>query len=265
MRPLPALLSSEVASYTRSPRRRQLVFPCRVSGAPPTITSQAKVGIRCMSLESFFHEVAIRQASADRDNLKSSPLGDWKKGLSILPPAVKWIGAIIVLTVVAAASWAARVPISQYLASSPSHPFGAAEVLATVTHHTSPATRARHLVLACAYENDAAACEEAFRQALTIVRPEEVISWLKEKEVRTLRVNAYFEQFASSLENYADRVRASWQGGGTSTKLNLWMPAETPLDLSAARQADSLRPTQQPAVTLPRGRSSAELASPRPK
>lgn len=197
-----------------------------------------------MSLESFFHEVAIRQASADRDNLKSSSF-EWRKRLAALSPAARCLGVLALFAALAAAGWGLRWPISQYLLGGSPHPPGAADVLATVTHHASPTARARRLVLACARENNAPACEQAFRQALTIVRPHVVASWLKEKEVEALRFNAYFEQFASELENYSDRVNASWQGTGTSTKLNLWMPPETPLDLSAARRADSLRPAQQ--------------------
>lgn len=218
-----------------------------------------------MSLESFFHEVAIRQASANRDDLKSSSFDCWRKQFATLPSAVKWIGALIVLAALTAAGWALHLPIRQYLLGSSPHPFGAAEVLVTVTHHTSPTERAHRLVLACAHENDARACEEAFRQALTIARPDVVASWLKEKEVEALRFNAYFEQFASDLKNYSDRVSASWQGTGKSAKMNLWMPSETPLDLSAARQADSLRPAQQAPLAPTREESSVERMSRRPE
>ena len=218
-----------------------------------------------MSLESFFHEVAIRQASANRDNLKSSPLDCWRKQFAALPPTVRWIVTLTVLAALSAAGWGLRLPIRQYLLASPPHPFGAAEVLVTVTHHTSPTERAHRLVLACARENDARACEEAFRQALTIARPDVVASWLKEKEIEALRFNAYFEQFASDLKNYSDRVSASWQGVGTSAKMNLWMPSETPLDLSAARRADSLRPAQESPLAPTREESSAERVSRRPE
>ncbi|MBI5818949.1 MAG: hypothetical protein HZA88_08165 [Verrucomicrobia bacterium] len=175
------------------------------------------------------------------------------------------VGAITVLAALAAAGWGLRLPIRQYLLGGSPHPFGAAEVLATVTHHTSPTERAHRMVLACAHENDARACEEAFRQALTIARPDVVASWLKEKEIEALRFNSYFEQYASDLKNYSDRVSASWRGTGTSTKMNLWMPSETPLDLSPARQADSLRPAQQSPLEPTREESSVERVSRRPE
>ncbi|MCX6899647.1 MAG: hypothetical protein NT105_13230 [Verrucomicrobia bacterium] len=157
-----------------------------------------------MSLESFYHEVALRQASADRDNLKPAPPW-WRRHLAVLPPTAKRLIAFATVTALAAVGWWLHPLTSQFLLDSPLHPPGAADVLAAVTHHASPVERAHRTVLACARENDAHACQEMLRQALTVARPHVVASWLKEEEVHALRINAYFEQFASSLENLPDR------------------------------------------------------------
>jgi len=157
-----------------------------------------------MSLESFYHEVALRQASADRDNLKVQP-PRWNRSLAALSPTVKRLIAFAAIAALAAAGWWLHPQISEYLLGCPPHPSGAADVLAAITHHASPAARAHRAVLACARENDARACQETLRQALTVARPHVVASWLKEKEVHALRINAYFEQFANSLEDLPDR------------------------------------------------------------
>ena len=157
-----------------------------------------------MSLESFYHEVALRQASADRDHLKTQP-PRWSRSLAALSPTMKRLIVLAAVAALAAAGWWLHPQISEYLLGSPPHPPGAADVLAAVTHHASPAERAHRTVLACAREDDAHACQEALRQALTVARPHVVASWLKEKEVHALRINAYFEQFANSLENLPDR------------------------------------------------------------
>ena len=158
-----------------------------------------------MSLESFFHEVALRQASADRDNLRFQP--SWPaRFLAALSPAAKRLitvpAAVIALVVV----WWLHPPITQYLLDLSPHPPGAADILATVTHHAPPIERARRLVLACARENNAHDCQEALRRALTVATRPVVASWLKDKEVQALRNNAYFDQFADNLENHPDRL-----------------------------------------------------------
>jgi hypothetical protein len=153
-----------------------------------------------MSLESFFHEVALRQASADRDNIKFSPPW-WKRWLDALPVAAKRSLVVGAIAAVAAAGWWLRAPLHRYLLSASPHSPGAADVLATVAHRASPAERAFRLALACARENNARACQEALRHALTVVEPPVVVSWLKEKEIHALRVNAFFDRFAVGLEN----------------------------------------------------------------
>lgn len=158
-----------------------------------------------MSLESFFHEVALRQASADRDNLKFTPPW-WKRWLATLSPTTKRVIAVAVGAALAAAAWWLRPPVSQYLLGNSPHPPGAADILVAVTHHTSPIERARRLVLACARENNALACRESLRLALAVAERRIVASWLKENEVRALRVNAYFEQFAADLEDNPGRL-----------------------------------------------------------
>ncbi|MCX6907950.1 MAG: hypothetical protein NTY01_07905 [Verrucomicrobia bacterium] len=158
-----------------------------------------------MSLESFFHEVAMRQASADRDNLKVTPPW-WKRWLAALPPAAKHFIAVGVSASLAVGAWWLHPPINQYLLSNSPHPAGAADVLVAVTHHASPIERARRLVLACARKDNARACQESLRQALAVAEPRVVAWWLKENEVRALRVNAYFEQFATDLETHPDRI-----------------------------------------------------------
>lgn len=158
-----------------------------------------------MSLESFYHEVALRQASADRNNLKLLPL--WQRRLrATLPPAAKWSIAVAVVVALAIAVWLFHSPINRYLLSSSPHPQGAADILAAVVHHAHPIARVHRLVLACARENNAHACMEAIRQALTVVQPQVAATWLKEKEVHALRINAYFEQFANDLENHPGRL-----------------------------------------------------------
>ena len=57
-----------------------------------------------MSLESFYHEVALRQASADRDNLRFTPPW-WKRCLAALPASVRWLFALIFFASLAAAGW----------------------------------------------------------------------------------------------------------------------------------------------------------------
>jgi len=158
-----------------------------------------------MSLESFFHEVALRQASADRDNLKFTPPW-WKRWLAALSPTAKRFIVVAAGVAFAAAGWWLHPPIHQYLLSNPPHPSDATDVLAAVTHHASPVERARRLVLACARENNARACQESLRQALAVAEPRVVASWLKENEVHALRVNAYFEQFAADLETNPGRL-----------------------------------------------------------
>jgi len=163
-----------------------------------------------MSLESFFHEVALRQASADRNNPKFQPPW-WNRHLAALSPTAKRIIAASAVMVFAAAVWWLHQPIHEYLLSRPDHPPGAADVLATVVHHASPLERAHRRVLACAREGNAHGCMEAFWKALTMDPSKDqgkiVSSWLNEKEVQVLRVNAYFDQFASDMEQHPDRVR----------------------------------------------------------
>lgn len=158
-----------------------------------------------MSLESFFHEVALRQASADRDNPKFTPPW-WKRWLAALPPAVKRIIAVVGGVAIAVAGWWLHPPINQYLLGNSPHLPGAADVLATVGRCTSPVERARRLVLACARENNTRACQDALRQALATAEPRVVVTWLKENEVHALRVNAYFEQFATDMETHPEHL-----------------------------------------------------------
>ncbi len=158
-----------------------------------------------MSLESFYHEVALRQASADRDNLNPA-LSRWRRCLAKIPPAAKRLLAITTVAALAIAGWWLRAPTGQYLLGSSPHSSDAADVLVAVTHHASPVGRARRLVLACARENNAHTCQESLRQALTFAPPDVVASWLKEKEVHALRVNAYFEQFAAKLETHPEQL-----------------------------------------------------------
>jgi hypothetical protein len=157
-----------------------------------------------MSLESFYHEVALRRASADRDHLISAPVG-WRRFTSLLPTTRRLV--IFTLFVAATAlTWWQHPRIGRHLLGSPSHAPGAADVLVSITHHASPAERVHRLALACARENDAHACQEALRQALSIAQHREVVSWLDEKEIRELRVNAYFDQFATRLKTDPNRV-----------------------------------------------------------
>jgi len=222
-----------------------------------------------MSLESFFHEVALRQASADRDNLKFTPPW-WKRWLAALPPTAKRFIAVAVGAGLATAGWWLHPPIHQYLLSNPPHPSGATDVLAAVTHHASPVERARRLVLACARENNARACQESLRQALAVAEPRVVASWLKENEVHALRVNAYFEQFAADLETNPGRLSQRPQvstvaaaqplpaasdrnmdylpGSGTSMKTDISSAPGTLVDVSFARSANPSDRINEPPV-----------------
>lgn len=157
-----------------------------------------------MSLESFYHEVALRKATADRDQLKFTPPW-WRRCLAALSPTVKRILILAGCTALTAAGWNLYPHIAQNVLAISPHPSSAADILATSNHHASPTERAHRLVLACARENDARACQEAIRHALTLANTPVVASWLKEKEVHALRVNAYFDRFAARLEPRFDQ------------------------------------------------------------
>ncbi|MBI5683983.1 MAG: hypothetical protein HZC54_02785 [Verrucomicrobia bacterium] len=158
-----------------------------------------------MSLESFYHEVAMRQASADRDSLKSVPPW-WRRCLTALPPTARRLLALTAMSALATAGWWLHPHINQYVLGNSPHPPSAADLLVTVVRRASPVERAHRLVLACARENNAHACQKALRQALTIAQPQVVVLWLKEKEVHALRANAYFDRFAAKLETHPDRL-----------------------------------------------------------
>lgn len=187
-----------------------------------------------MSLESFYHEVALRHASADRDHLKSAPVG-WRRFTS-LPPTTRRLVIFTLLVAAAALTWWQHPRIGRHLLGSPSHAPGAADVLVAITHHASPAERIHRLALACARENDAHACQEALRQALSIVQHREVVSWLDEKEIRALRVNAYFDEFATRLKTDPGRVM---QLSAASTRPSVPTPKSPTPEVRATPKLDS--------------------------
>lgn len=176
-----------------------------------------------MSLESFFHELALRQASADRDNLKLQPPW-WRRRLATASRTTKRVLAAIVIMMLAATGWWLRQPIREFLLTRPDHPPGAADVFATVARHASPLERAHCEVLACAREGDAHGCMVALWKALTMNSSKDhvrtVSLWLGEKEVQALRVNVYFDRFASDMEQHPGRV----QPPGARPKTSAWLP-----------------------------------------
>jgi hypothetical protein len=219
-----------------APARMQATcFPLSRVRPPSYYPPQSEVEEGRMSLESFYHEVALRQASADRDNLKFKPPW-WRRCLAALSPAMKRLLVIIAAAALAAAGWWSHPHIHQYALGGADHPPGAADALAAVTRLASPAERAHRLVLACARENNPHACQLALQRALTIAQPSEVASWLKEKEVHALRVNAYFERFAATLEKRPDMAS---------------QPAATP-----ARSAVPMLPPRAPETRSARAASS---------
>ena len=178
-----------------------------------------------MSLESFFHELALRQASADRDNLKLQPPW-WRRRLATASRTTKRVLAATAVMMLAATGWWLRQPIREYLLTRPDHPPGAADVLATVARHVSPLERAHREVLACAREGDAHGCMVALWKALTMDSSKDhvraVSLWLGEKEVQALRVNVYFDRFATGMEQHPDRV----QPPGARPKTSAWLPSQ---------------------------------------
>jgi hypothetical protein len=187
-----------------------------------------------MSLESFYHEVALRQAGADRDHLKPALVG-WRR-FTTLPSTAKRPVICALFMAAATLTWWQHPRIGQHLLGSPSHPPSAADVLAAITRHVSPTERIHRLALACARENDAHACQEALRQALSVAQHREVVSWLDEKEIRALRVNAYFDQFATMLKTDPSRVMLL---SAASTRPPVPTPKSPAPKVSATPKSDS--------------------------
>ena len=176
--------------------------------------------IQLMSLESFFHEIAMRQASADRDHLRTQPPW-WKRHLSAVSRTTKQILVTTIVVGLGAAGVWLHQPLQDYLGSRPDHPTGAADVLTSVVHRALPLERAHRRVLACAREDDAYGCMEALWTALNLNASGDsmriVVSWLRDKEVQALRVNAFFDRYAAGMEEHPDQVHAPTQRPKIST------------------------------------------------
>ena len=153
-----------------------------------------------MPLDSFFHEMAVREASAGRDFGKGKPPLWWRVKMFFTPKAVR-VTLTIVLVVLSALGSVFRRPLGEYLRGRTPHWPGAADSLATVMKRTTPIERLHREAVAYARENNPLGCQRAIERGLKLADVKVVLSWLQNPEVRRLRVNEFFDEFILRLES----------------------------------------------------------------
>jgi hypothetical protein len=150
-------------------------------------------------IEDFFHEVAFNQMNAGRGQFV--PLEPrWRRAWRLLTPALRRAIVLIVVLALGGTAYVCRRPILDFLRSHPAHGPGAADTLTFVTYRSAEHQRFERLAIACAREDDPRACMDALQHLATLTDAKTVATALQKTEVRALRVNQFFNQFALEIE-----------------------------------------------------------------
>jgi len=152
-----------------------------------------------MALDSFFHEMALREVSAGRGQVLGKPPLWWRLKAWVTPRVVRaGLTVAVVLLVILAGVF--HEALGRYLRGRSPHGPGAADSLATVARRATPVERLRRLAVACARENDPLGCQRAIERGAKQADLSVVLAWLKHPEVRRLRENDFFDEFILRLE-----------------------------------------------------------------